>query len=742
MKPDSRGTFFDTLPVWGAVERLRSLDRRTLVDRLAEGVVRAGGVATIASILAILLFLVVEVWPLLRPAEVAPQVEVAVDVAPMAIATDAYKTHVAILSRSGAMVTRLSDRTVALQRELPGTPIAAVADDDGEMMAWLDEDGTAAVLPVEWRAGFAGGVRVVEPVLGEVQRFESTSGALQLPLAVRVAVESDSLALAAATESEQLVLFRRDEEVNEFTEEVEVSVSRSATDLPDAELVGLEIDAEQANLYAASTDGRLFRWSARPSLADEPKVAVVDGQVSAIALLLGGRALVVGLESGRIQIWFPSKTAEEGLVLAREFPAQESAIRLLAPSRRDKGFVAVDGDGGLGIYHSTSERVIWRGDAPLSDVEAVTYAPKADGIVLSGSDRIALLGLDNPHADVSLASLFLPVWYEGYEGPENVWQSSSGTDDFEPKYSLTPLLVGTLKGTFYSLLIAIPLGVLGAMYVSQFMHPRLRNVVKPTVEIMAALPSVVLGFLAGLWLAPRVEEMFSALLLMLVVFPLVVVGSGWLWERLPSRWLVRFPAGSEALLFCVTLTLAGAACISLSDPFEAAAFGGDFQSWLLAATGLQYDQRNAIIVGLAMGFAVIPIIFAISEDAFSNVPKNLVSGSLALGANRWQTVSRVVLPTASPGIFSAIMVGFGRAVGETMVVLMATGNTPIQDWNPFNGFRTLSANIAVEIPEAPQFGTLYRVLFLAALLLFVVTFAVNTAAELVRQRLRERYARL
>ena len=143
-----------------------------------------------------------------------------------------------------------------------------------------------------------------------------------------------------------------------------------------------------------------------------------------------------------------------------------------------------------------------------------------------------------------------------------------------------------------------------------------------------------------------------------------------------------------------------------------------------------------------MGFAVIPIIFAISEDAFSNVPRNLVSGSLALGANRWQTVSRIVLPTASPGIFSAIMIGFGRAVGETMIVLMATGNTPIRDWNPFNGFRTLSANIAVEIPEAPQFGTLYRVLFLAALLLFVVTFAVNTAAELVRQRLRERYARL
>jgi phosphate transport system permease protein len=124
------------------------------------------------------------------------------------------------------------------------------------------------------------------------------------------------------------------------------------------------------------------------------------------------------------------------------------------------------------------------------------------------------------------------------------------------------------------------------------------------------------------------------------------------------------------------------------------------------------------------------------------VPRNLVAGSLALGADRWQTVTRVVLPTASPGIFSAVMIGFGRAVGETMIVLMATGNTPIMSWNPFNGFRTLSANIAVEIPEAPHGGTLYRTLFLAGLLLFAMTFLINTVAELVRQRLRERYSQL
>jgi phosphate transport system permease protein len=333
------------------------------------------------------------------------------------------------------------------------------------------------------------------------------------------------------------------------------------------------------------------------------------------------------------------------------------------------------------------------------------------------------------------------VWYENYDRPEWVWQSS-GSIEVEPKLSLMPLVVGTLKGTFYSLLLAIPLGVLGAMYASQFMHPTLKRFVKPTVEIMAALPSVVLGFLAGIWLAPLVERSFTALLLAAIVLPLFVVVAGAGWRSLPRRLTQRFPVGSDALGFIVVLALGIGVCVLAGRPLEGAIFRGSFPDWVRNVLGVTYDQHNAVVVGLAMGFAVIPIIFAISEDAFSNVPRNLVSGSLALGASHWQTVTRVVLPTASAGIFSAIMIGFGRAVGETMIVLMATGNTPIMTWNPFDGFRTLSANIATEIPEAPHGGTLYRTLFLAALLLFVFTFLVNTAAEVVRQRLRRRYAEL
>jgi phosphate transport system permease protein len=151
-----------------------------------------------------------------------------------------------------------------------------------------------------------------------------------------------------------------------------------------------------------------------------------------------------------------------------------------------------------------------------------------------------------------------------------------------------------------------------------------------------------------------------------------------------------------------------------------------------------YEQRNALVVGFVMGFAVIPIIYTIADDALTAVPNHLRSASLGCGGTPWQTAVRIVVPTAMSGLFSAVMIGLGRAVGETMIVLMAGGNTPVTEWNIFNGFRTLSANIAVELPEAVRDSTHYRTLFLAALTLFAMTFCVNTVAEIVRLRFRRR----
>jgi len=182
--------------------------------------------------------------------------------------------------------------------------------------------------------------------------------------------------------------------------------------------------------------------------------------------------------------------------------------------------------------------------------------------------------------------------------------------------------------------------------------------------------------------------------------------------------------------------------IGISGHLENWLFDGNMRLWLTNELGIPFDQRNALVVGLAMGFAVIPNIYSIAEDAVFGVPKSLTFGSLALGATPWQTLTRVVILTASPGIFSALMIGMGRAVGETMIVLMATGNTPIMDINIFEGMRTLAANVAVEMPESEVGGTHYRVLFLAALVLLLFTFVMNTLAELIRQRLRTRYSSL
>jgi phosphate transport system permease protein len=371
----------------------------------------------------------------------------------------------------------------------------------------------------------------------------------------------------------------------------------------------------------------------------------------------------------------------------------------------------------------------------------LTFSPKADGAVaLTDQGELLTYSIQNPHPETTLATLFKPVWYEGYEGPEHVWQSSSGADDFEAKFGLVPLMFGTLKGTFYAMLVAVPLALLGAIYTSMFMHPSLRAKVKPTIEIMAALPTVILGFLAGLWLAPMLERMFPALIAMTVAVPVCVAITATLWQYLPAIFLRRLRPGMETFVLIPVIIVTVWICLNLNLQIESLLFGSDYKAWFAAHWGLKYDQRNALVVGFTMGFAIVPIIFSISEEALSNVPRHLIAGSLALGATRWQTLVKLVLVSASPGIFSAMMIGFGRAIGETMIVLMATGNTPIMDWSLFNGFRTLSANIAVEIPEAPHGGTLYRILFLAAVLLFIFTFLINTVAEVIRQRLRTKYS--
>ncbi|MCY4351927.1 MAG: ABC transporter permease subunit, partial [Gemmatimonadetes bacterium] len=494
--------------------------------------------------------------------------------------------------------------------------------------------------------------------------------------------------------------------------------------------------------------GEVFRWEigrgrANPRLLDYFRVS--DQSVTALDFVLGDVSLVVGDVGGRVSVWMPVRTSEgDNKRVFKKIHILQShpmAVTALASSARDKQFLSGDVSGMVALHHMTSEQTFFqlRG-API---QSLSFAPKANGfLTVSKSGQITDFDLQNSHPEVTLQTLFGKVWYEGYTEPQYVWQSTGGSDDFEPKLSIVPLIFGTFKGTLYAMLFALPLAILAAIYTSEFASPNVRNLVKPVVELMASLPSVILGFLAGLWLAPLLDTRIVGALLLLPCVPVVVVISAWGWgqmsedfaRRIPDHWILTLLAGIA--LFALFLSFA------LGPAAESFLFGGNFQSWLLGTTGTRYDQRNCLVVGFAMGFAVVPIIYTISEDALSSVPQHLRAGSLALGATPWQTAVRVVLPTASPGIFSATMIGFGRAVGETMIVLMATGNTPILDWSIFNGMRTMSANIAVEIPEAPHEGTLYRVLFLTGVLLAAITFFVNTLAEVVRQRLREKYSRI
>ncbi|MEO8198683.1 MAG: ABC transporter permease subunit [Thermoanaerobaculia bacterium] len=725
----------------------RTSTRRILIERLARWVVTAGGMAIIASILGILLFILLEVAPLLRPARIEVGATVHVDQEVQALTVDEHQTHAALLEPGGVIqIVRLADGQVVGEKRLADdTLLAARVPPGGTAFTASTTDGRVIAQTITWQTEFStAGDRTIHPEFPAPVAIELDPERRPLGTFAAQLDGPDRAAAAAQLADGSLAVVKREAVTNAFTGEIARSEERlEFSAVPPLAL--MLIDRDQRNLYAGTSGGDLYWWQLDKGSHLPPRISSAGAfGITAMSLLIGDRSLVVGQANGNLSVWFPVRQADDDSTLTRihEFPRHNSPITSIAASQRNRTFLAQDAGGDLGVYFSTSERTLWRGRSPVQGATAMTISPKSDGAFVAGPGELAYVAIDNPHPEISWKSLFGKVFYEGYEGPEYTWQSTGGTDDFEPKLSLAPLLVGTLKGTFYSLLLAIPLGILGAMFASQFLHPRLLAYVKPTVEIMAALPSVVLGFLAGLWLAPALERYFPALILALVLLPLLVWLAGIAWNALPLAFRGRFASGSEIVLYLIVILLGLLLSFELSPLFERLAFGGDFQSWLLEVSGLRYDQRNAVVVGLAMGFAVIPIIFAISEDAFSNVPRNLVSGSLALGANRWQTVTRVVLPTASPGIFSAIMVGFGRAIGETMIVLMATGNTPILDWSAFNGFRTLSANIAVEIPEAPHSGTLYRTLFLAALLLFILTFVINTAAELVRQRLRKKYAQL
>ncbi|HZY30325.1 MAG TPA: ABC transporter permease subunit [Candidatus Methylomirabilis sp.] len=727
------------------------LTRRLRVDLLTRRLVTMGGVLIIACILAIFFVIAAVVYPLVK-APAAAQVgviSVKIDSAPLAVGVDEYREIAYLVTASGVQFVSVKDGSPLPSSPLTGLKAARVVGSSAVrrgLFALGLSDGRVIPAEVRFTVSFPEGRRRVDAELVVSDPITVDSDGRPITQVAHVSAQSGPITAAAVGAKDLMLVTVKETKalIGPSTKEE----SRQRLSLPiEGEITGLALDGRGEDLFVGSSSGQVIRVDLRDP--DDPKVAgsvaVTSGPgigVSVMGFLIGDRTLVVGDSSGGVSTWqlLRAEGNERRLAKFYDFVPHVGPVVAFAPSQRDKGFVTTDTSGMTQLHYGTTGKTLLTMKAEGDGVSAVTFAPKADGVIVGGAaGRLSHWALDNPHPEITWRSLFGKIWYEGYREPEYVWQSTGGTDDFEAKFSLTPLIFGTLKGTLYALLFAIPLALLSALYASQFMHPTLRAIVKPTVEIMAALPSVVLGFLAGLWLAPLVERVVPGLFLMPIVVALLILVAVFCWRFVPVGLRRRVRPGTEVSLLVPIVILGAWLSFWLGGLVERLLLSGDYRGWLLNVLGLTYDQRNSLVVGFAMGFAVVPIIFTIAEDALANVPQHLVAGSLALGATRWQTALRIVLPTASPGIFSAIMIGFGRAVGETMIVLMATGNTPVMDWSIFNGFRALSANIAVELPEAPEGGTLFRVLFLAALVLFVMTFVLNAIAEFVRLKLRRKY---
>ncbi len=267
--------------------------------------------------------------------------------------------------------------------------------------------------------------------------------------------------------------------------------------------------------------------------------------------------------------------------------------------------------------------------------------------VFVGREALPLFTDPEIRGEASLDKMFLPQVFRQGRPPGFIWQPVGSV----PKYSMIPLFVGTLKVTLVAMLAAAPLGIAAAVFTSEFAPRRLKEILKPTIELLAGIPSVVLGF-----------------------FALMVMAT-----------------------------------------------------WLQGAFGFGY-RLNAVVAGLGLALTIVPVVFTVSEDALSAVPRSYREASLALGATRWETAFKVVLPAAAPGVLAAVMLGFGRAIGETMIVLMASGNAAITSSSFGESVRTLPATIAAEMGEVVFGGAHYSVLFFIGVELFVFTFALNSAA--------------
>jgi len=734
--------------------------KRLLKDRLARYMVGVGGVSVIFAIALIFFYFIYVVIPLFSPAEQQKVAEYpqANQETMLAMSMEEQAEIAVSFSKKGnirfwSTVNGQEISQFKVQVPEKATVSSFSMTDASRSSAMFGfSNGQILATRLIYKTTYPNDKRLITPgidaPLGEEPLRIDEMGFALTHLAYQ---DGDEEATVVAQTADKRLLMMHIAKQSSFLDEgVTLTKTISTLQMPGHAVDFILIDKNQHHLFLISRSGALSLYDIKDKTTihkvQEIRLVSEGVKVTVSRFLTGDLSILAGDSQGNISQWsmVPNEHHESRLKRIRIFSGHfQGEITDIASEQGRKGFVASDDKGYVGIFHTTAHRNLLLKKLSDKPIGTIAIAPRANAMMVADKGgRLQFVHIDNEHPEVSWKALWGKVWYESYAKPEYIWQSSSSSDDFEPKYSLTPIAFGTLKAAFYAMLIAIPLSIFGALYTAQFMRPGMRKLVKPSIEIMEALPTVILGFLAGLWLAPFIEMNLPGIFAMLIVLPVGILLASYGWQKMPARVRHKVPEGWEAALLLPVVALILWLSFALSPVMEGWWFGNDMRAWLTNQIGIGFDQRNAIVVGLAMGFAVIPTIFSIAEDAIFGVPKHLSNGSLAMGATSWQTLVRIVLPSASPGIFSGIMIGLGRAVGETMIVLMATGNTPIMDFSPFEGLRTLSANIAVELPEAELDGTHYRVLFLAGLVLFMFTFVVNTIAEIIRQRLRQKYSNL
>ncbi|WP_040725924.1 ABC transporter permease subunit [Thiomicrorhabdus sp. Kp2] len=737
----------------------KRIRRRNLKDSISKYGISVGGMSVILAVLLIMFFLLYVVLPLFVPATIEKTAQYSIPGSQqertLYYGIDEYQTTAIRFTDSGDLVGfDVKDGTINFKERLPlnGAEITTykVVSELDRLLVFGLSNGSVLFAKYDYDVSYPNNVRKISPKV--VYPFGQEPIALADGKITNLAVKAfeSELRLAYQVEGSKTITLKSFTKIESMlTDSVVLEEDGSGHFDSNISLKWLMIDTSGRNLYTISQAGVADYYDIRnvesPELIQHVNLMPQGETPTVIRFLLGDYSLMIGSDKGNVYQWFPVRDESNDFALKpiRKFHVGDSAVESIGIELARKGFATSDASGRFNLFHSTSERHLASEEVSSVGANLVTIAPRANGAIVETNDGLLThFTIENEHPDVSVSSLWGKVWYEGYEEPTYTWQSSSASSDFEPKFSLMPLTFGTIKAALYSMLFAVPIAILAAIYTAFFMDKATRQWVKPSVEMIEALPTVILGFLAGLWLAPYMEANLPGFFAILIVLPLGIILFGYAWSRLPESIRLFIPVGKRAVLMIPVIVFLGWFSLQLSGPIENAMFDGNMRHWLTASAGIDFDQRNAMVIGFAMGFALIPTIFSVTEDAIYNVPSYLVNGSLALGASGWQTLVGVVLPTASPGIFSAIMLGFGRGVGETMIVLMASGNTPLMEVNIFEGMRTLSANLAVEMAEAEVSSSHYRVLFLAGLVLFIFTFIFNTLAEVVRQRMRRKYGSL